>query len=364
MSRIIACAAALACATVALAPAAFAAPAATQAPAPSAAARANGPEIEVLPASGLVVRPVVDRNGRDAGRVNAVVIDTANGVVEYVLLEGRGGFNLNGELIALPWSLLEPPTLKDPLRLNITVAQLENAPRIKRDVLYRLNEQEWRARVYGYFGSPYPSNTSAGWYGIYGPLGGGVTRTRPAAAPRAAAPAAATRRQADETAQRPLLRHLSPGIGLLVTQSGGIAALVAERPAAAPVRPAAAAIATSTEIFAPNGTAIGHIEQILVAPRSGRVAFVLIGKGGMLGVAPVVYPLPIQVLRWSEYRDAYRLVVDPKLLAKVPATPLGQAKLSMWVSEPALARLYRHFGTAPASAAPATHNPPAPAARR
>lgn len=311
MNRLLSAAVALAVA--ALVPAALAA----SRPHSLSGAAEAGPDRPVLPASGLVVRPVVDTDGRNAGRVDALVIDPANGMVEYVLLEGRGGFNLNGELIALPWSMLQPPTLKDPIRLTISRARLENAPRITRDKLVRLTAAPWRSRVYGYFGASYPNKAAA---------------------------------------ERPPLRHPAPTVDILVMQNGGLAALVEQRPEAAPVRPEAATIATSTDVFTANGIALGHIVQILVDTRSGRVAVARIGKSGMLGVPPVVYPLPIEALRWSGYRDGFQLIDSPRLLAHVPATPLARTHLALAISERNLAQLYRDFDVPPfwTKPAPAT----------
>lgn len=66
-------------------------------------------QIQIVPVQNLINRPLVDRQGHDAGKINRVVINTANGAVDFVIVAGNGDFNLNGNVVALPWEAIATP---------------------------------------------------------------------------------------------------------------------------------------------------------------------------------------------------------------------------------------------------------------
>jgi sporulation protein YlmC with PRC-barrel domain len=103
--------------------------------------------LPIIPAVDIVGRRLVDPNGGDAGRVSSLIFDIKNGNVDFVLIEGRGNLDLDNKLVALPWSVFERPSERGAIQIKIQAKQLEQAPRIDRNLLYELNTPEWRSRV-------------------------------------------------------------------------------------------------------------------------------------------------------------------------------------------------------------------------
>jgi len=132
----------------------------TSYPNPSEQQTANGgrgaSEIEVLPASQLVNRPLIDPQGRDAGQIQGIIVDTGNGAVDFVVVAGNNNFNLNGELIAVPWAaLVSPMTTDGPITVKVAADKLAQAPRINANRLNALEQPPTRADLYGFYGYPY-----------------------------------------------------------------------------------------------------------------------------------------------------------------------------------------------------------------
>jgi sporulation protein YlmC with PRC-barrel domain len=68
----------------------------------------QGDKIPVVPAMDIVGKIISDRNGNEAGRIDSLIIDSTNGKIEYVLIDGSPNFDLGGHLVAVPWSLMAP----------------------------------------------------------------------------------------------------------------------------------------------------------------------------------------------------------------------------------------------------------------
>ncbi|HEU5019484.1 MAG TPA: PRC-barrel domain-containing protein [Pseudolabrys sp.] len=349
--------------------------------------------IPLLPASDIVGRPVVDLNGTNAGRVNSMVIDTKNGVVEYVLIEGRGDFDLNGQLIAAPWSIIQQPRGKGAIGLKVDRKQLDKAPRISSAELNRLGTAGWRTRVYGYYGRPYPYYGSAAWYGYppapitangqdaslrngmtgqtNGSRGGNAPANAAAANGAARAPnsanatasngaRAANNNNASKTGnnqQQGNGQQENGGNGLSVNNNGVISALM-HGSTVAPNQ------VQSAPIYGQNGTQLGQIDQLLIDTRTGHVAYALVRRGGFLGLNPTWFAVPVEALSWQSnlpggngyangggvgYGNAggRRLVVNEQKLQSVPSVPVNQAHLTTYAPRQDLARLYQHFGIKP-----------------
>ncbi|HZD91532.1 MAG TPA: PRC-barrel domain-containing protein [Pseudolabrys sp.] len=365
--------------------------------------------IPLLPAADIVGRPVVDLRGQDAGRVDSMVLDTKNGVIEYLIIGSRGNFNLNGQLIAVPWSAVQTPRGKGAVGLTISLQKLENAPRVSRNALYRLGTSAWRNRVYGYYGYPYPYYGSPTWYGPYRPgypytastpgMGGvyGENGTVQANAQNAGPNRAYYNNEggnngANNGYGRRRVNYnngngnyaqnnngannsysgqgYTSGSGNDANQSGGnsstlsvsrngvVSSLMAQSNTSPNQLRAA-------NVIARNGQEMGHVNEVMIDTRSGHIAYVLLKRGGFLGLNPTWYPVPVQALTWANgrygynngvgyggygnggYGYGYQLVVNERLMRGIPSVPVNQANLTTYAPRRDLARLYRHFHVQP-----------------
>lgn len=351
-----------------------------------AAAQPTGNTIIVVPAADLINRPLRDPQGHPAGTLNQVVLDTENGAVEFVVIGGNGTFNLNGQDIAVPWSALKPPTAaRGPITINVSAEKLEKAPRLSPRSLYELNQPRTRAGIYGYYGYPYPPpNRGYGYAGYnaapaatpgyagsrtaavapnygaagapgYGaaPAGRAMANNRPAGSGgNGSAQSGSSNQQAqgstnqqaqgsaqggrqEDQAQRQMVQE-----GLVVGTNGVVSALRSPTTASAGTM-------ESAGVFARNGNTIGHVDQVMIDVDRGQVAFVLLQRGGFLGLNPSWYAVPIEALAWAPYQGAYRLTVDDQLLNSEPSVPADKNHLPTRVDAQELAQLYQHFGITP-----------------
>ena len=109
-----------------------------------------------LSASSLEGDKVVDRTGRDAGRIEELMIDVASGRVAYVVLSFGGLLGLGDKLFALPWSALTIDEANRRFVCDVTREQLEAAPGFDKDHWPDLGDLDYATGVYRHYGaSPY-----------------------------------------------------------------------------------------------------------------------------------------------------------------------------------------------------------------
>ena len=352
------------------APAAIASPGAAQ---QQASPAVNGSAIEVLPARDLMNRPLRDPQGRDAGRIDGLILNTENGAVDFVIIAGGGNFNLNGNVIAVPWPVLEPPTAgRGPITIKISSEKLAQAPQLNPNMLGNLEQPQTRSGVYGYWGYPY-----WGYGRPYGGYAAGRVAPGYAYGPEgyAGAPGPATRGAAGTSAQsRGQQQAAQPQLtsnGLFVSANGAISTLQSTATSSANAMLSAPVFAAGYGGGGPgsyagggnggpggagfggpgaeNGT-VGNIREVMIDPRHGEVAFVLIERGGFLGLQPRWYAVPPEALAWAPYRGGYELTVSEQLLNTAPPVqPANNTAPNGPVSVPAgqLTQLYQHFGINP-----------------
>lgn len=303
--------------------------------------------IEVLPANQLINRPLRDQQGRDAGRIDRIVLNTENSAVDFVIVAGRGNLDLNGQVIAVPWSALEPPTAdQGPITIKVSADKLAQAPRVDSNVLGNLAEPRVRGDVYGYYGYPYWGYRyrpyAPGWgvapgY-VYAPGAPGYVGPPAAAGPAANAGSPTAQNQMNQT-QRQMVEN-----GLVVGADGVISQLRSTATSSADAMRSAPVYAYNGPY---NGSAVGNIRQVMIDPQRGEVAFVLIERGGFLGLEPRWYAVPIEALAWAPFQGAYRLTVNEQLLDGEPSVAANNNNAPVQVPTNQLAQLYRHFGMTP-----------------
>lgn len=345
-------------------------------------ANPQGPAISVMPAASIMGRPVVGSHGRDAGRVFSMIIDTKNAAVEYLLIAGARGFNLNGQVVAVPWSAVRPRGARGAVQLSVTAHQVANAPAINRNEIYQLATPAWRDRVYGYYGYPFGYRYGYGGYagdgygygarGVHGRAGGpcyGATGAfgsncgyRP---PQGAAAgnynggnnAQSGNQTANNNAANGQQNRNSGGTsggqtanagngqnrkgGSLSVSQSGVMSIMANRSEVSPRG------FRQANVYAQSGNLIGNVDQVMIDTGSGRVAFVLIKRGGFLGLNPTWYAVPVQALNWRPYRQGYRLQINEQALRGLPMLPAINANLTTDVPRGELARLYQKFNVQP-----------------
>lgn len=302
----------------------------------------------------------MDRNGNNAGRIYSLVLDTRNGSVDYVMVAGRDDFNLNGQLVAVRWSDLQQPAAKGAITINLSANQLQQRPRINRNFIYQLNSPGGRAGLRGNGNYP-PYYRRYGRFTECGPYPGGWIGYAGQNARNGQAPQNGTttpQSGAGNNNQNPQqAQNGQPGGGNTNNFSGPGPAgppssLTVDRNGVVSVLLSAKSVSPqglrSANVYA-HGRRVGHIDQVMIDTSRGDVAYLLLERGGFLGLNPTWFALPIEALSWSRYSPdyGYRLTVNVNLLDDVPPVPVNRGHLPTKVAQSELAQLYNHFGIAP-----------------
>ncbi len=107
----------------------------------------------------------------------------------------------------------------------------------------------------------------------------------------------------------------------------------------------AASTITGDRVRNPAGDDLGKVEQIMIDIPSGRVAYVVLSFGGLLGIGDKLFAVPWDAMRLDEGEHEFVLDVDRKTLENAP----GFDK-SAWpdMADPAFTTtVHRHYGKTP-----------------
>lgn len=67
-----------------------------------------------------------------------------------------------------------------------------------------------------------------------------------------------------------------------------------------------------------QGDTLGKVEEIMIDVETGRVSYVVLSHGGLLGVGDKLFAIPWQALALSEEEHAFYLDVEEELLETAP----------------------------------------------
>tara|TARA_R110000751_G_scaffold36104_5_gene88425 strand:- start:1871 stop:2263 length:393 start_codon:yes stop_codon:yes gene_type:complete len=58
-----------------------------------------------------------------------------------------------------------------------------------------------------------------------------------------------------------------------------------------------------------DGRSLGHVDHVVIDKRAGRLAYVVLAYGGVLGIGERLHPLPFDALAYDRSIDGYRAMV-------------------------------------------------------
>jgi sporulation protein YlmC with PRC-barrel domain len=112
-------------------------------------------------ASELLGKNVDDRNGKDLGEIEDLVINMTNGTIPYAVLEFDRSWNLNDKLLPVPLRAIDASGRRD-LVMNVDKAQLDTARSFDKNRWPDLNDQKYMAEVRQQLGTMAGSGAKAG----------------------------------------------------------------------------------------------------------------------------------------------------------------------------------------------------------
>lgn len=99
-----------------------------------------------------------------------------------------------------------------------------------------------------------------------------------------------------------------------------------------------------TKVYSANGEHIGSIKRLILEKRGGRVAYAVLGFGGLFGIGDDHYPLPWSKLNYDEDLGGYRTDLTKQQVEGAPHYREGDDY--DWSPEGGR-RVYDYYGVTP-----------------
>jgi uncharacterized membrane protein/sporulation protein YlmC with PRC-barrel domain len=100
-----------------------------------------------------------------------------------------------------------------------------------------------------------------------------------------------------------------------------------------------------TKIYNPSGDNLGSVEDMMIDKISGRVAYAVIGFGGLLGIGSRHYPLPWEKLKYDTDMGGYVVDLDKRMLEGAPS--YGDDEAVGWDDRAWGKQVNDYYGTRP-----------------
>lgn len=252
----------------------------------------NNPDY--LSASTLKGDRVVNEAGDDLGKIEELMIDLRDGRLAFAVLSFGGFLGMGNKLFAIPWQAFRLKLHDHALVLDVPKETLEKAEGFDKDN-WPVTSREWLSTVYSYYGyQPY-------WQT-------GVAAGMP-----------------EETESERMTR--------------------ARRTSADRENPDFLSVSTlkGDRVVSSTGDNIGKIEEFMIDLQDGKVGYVVVSHGGILGIGNKLFAVPWQALTLRVHEHAFALSVPKETLEKSE----GFDKDNWPLTREELSRTYSYYGYEP-----------------
>lgn len=250
---------------------------------------------DFLSAESLMDDKVINREGEDLGKFEDLMIDLAEGRIAYAALSFGGFLGMGDKFFAIPWKALSLRVHEHAFVLDIPKEVLKNAEGFDKDN-WPATSRESLSTMYNYYGyQPYWQTETA--RGIDLP---------------------------EETEAERLTRTTRTAD---IDNSGFLRASKIQ----------------GEKVVNRNNDTLGKIEDIMIDLQDGRIAYIVISHGGLLGIGRKHIPIPWQAFNLRV--PDYAFVVD------IPKDVLDRAEgldKDRWpVTREELSTTYSYYGYQP-----------------
>jgi len=73
-----------------------------------------------------------------------------------------------------------------------------------------------------------------------------------------------------------------------------------------------------TDVVNPQGDNLGDVKEVVIDPRSGRVAYAVVSFGGFLGMGEKLFAIPFSAFAYNAVKNEYVLDVSKERLKAAP----------------------------------------------
>lgn len=100
-----------------------------------------------------------------------------------------------------------------------------------------------------------------------------------------------------------------------------------------------------TPVFDREGERIGHVDDLSIERKSGRIAYAIMSFGGFLGIGEKFHPIPWSLLDYDPTQDGYVVSLDRSALEGAPyysreeLVDLGGASVTQYDQ-----RIFEYYG--------------------
>ena len=94
-----------------------------------------------------------------------------------------------------------------------------------------------------------------------------------------------------------------------------------------------------------QGHDLGQVQNFVIDMLAGRIAFVIVAFGGMLGISDKWFAMPWEIMTWSPEERKFIVDMPQNVLEKAPG--MNKDKWMEEINSDWLAKCYLHYGLAP-----------------
>lgn len=91
-----------------------------------------------------------------------------------------------------------------------------------------------------------------------------------------------------------------------------------------------------------EGKHIGEIQDIMIEPHSGSIAYAVLSFGGFLGIGDKHFAIPMEALRFSEKDNIVKLDIDKSKLENAPGYDKNNRPVH--ADDEFILSVYNHYG--------------------
>jgi sporulation protein YlmC with PRC-barrel domain len=252
----------------------------------------NNPDF--LSSSTLKGDKVINAAGEDLGKIEELMIDLRDGRLAFAVLSFGGFLGMGDKLFAIPWQALRLKLHEHAFVLDVPKETLEKAEGFDKDN-WPITSREWLSTVYGYYG-----------YQPYWQTEVTVGMPEKTESQRMA-------RMGSTSGERENPDFLSAG-----TLKGD-------------------------KVVNTAGEDIGKIEEFMIDLQDGKVGYVVVSHGGLLGLGNKLFAIPWQAFTLRIHDHAFALNAPKETFDKAE----GFDKDNWPLTREELSRTYTYYGYQP-----------------
>ncbi|MDP3560339.1 MAG: PRC-barrel domain-containing protein [Legionellaceae bacterium] len=106
----------------------------------------------VVNVNDVISLKVENNQGKDLGKIEAIMLHKVSGKVAYLVLTYGGFLGMGNKLFALPWDVFTYDATRDCLMISLSEEKLKNSPGFDKANWPDMSDQAWSNSIHTYYG--------------------------------------------------------------------------------------------------------------------------------------------------------------------------------------------------------------------